>query len=471
MSTATVATRLAGFERRLKALVKTRRPVDQDERDKWDWFAPSCPCGVPIGTCALHPRARPAQRPPAGDWRTFVYMGGRGSGKTRAGACWLIDRVQRGLARSPLLVGQTSADTRDIMCRTILDVSPPWFRPKYQPSRRSIVWPNGAIGMTLSAEDPEQARGPNADACWCDELGAWTRAGETWRNVTLAVRHGAAQTFVSTTPKRIDCLKAILAAPTTVVSTESTLANRLWLSPEFVDQILALYADTTFAESEIQGRMVDIVEGVWFHKFLESKHVQPIDYLRGQPVFVSVDAGTSRTTAAIMFQTQRLDQFRVRFLCLDAYLEVDKFSAENAAAILRQFKARFPDVEPSHVYIDGSSGQRTSLGPTAFGEYQRCFGEKKVIPVWDQNVCDSLDAIQGALERGDVIVHPRAVSLISAFKNFSRQSRGGQFLDVPAVSQSPFEDSIDALKYAVISILPPRKPGPIFHRIDARKLT
>ena len=168
---------------------------------------------------------------------------------------------------------------------------------------------------------------------------------------------------------------SILAAPTTVVSTESTLANRQWLAPEFVDQILALYQGTTFAESEIEGRMVDRLESAWFGEFQESRHVKDVAIVPGLPVCISIDAGTSRTTAAVFFQAVRIDTFRVGFIVHDAYLNTDMFSADNAVAIMRQFRERFgPIAEVDRVYIDGTSSAKTSIGPAALGEYQRVFG-------------------------------------------------------------------------------------------------
>ena len=56
------------------------------DRSPWDWYAPDCPCGRPAGECRKHPRARAAQRPPAGDWRTWLLLGGRAAGKTRSAA-------------------------------------------------------------------------------------------------------------------------------------------------------------------------------------------------------------------------------------------------------------------------------------------------------------------------------------------------------------------------------------------------
>jgi phage terminase large subunit-like protein len=52
----------------------------------------------------------------------------------------------------------------------IVSISPDWNRPTYEPSRRRLVWPNGAIAMTFSAEEPHRLRGPQHDAAWCDEL-------------------------------------------------------------------------------------------------------------------------------------------------------------------------------------------------------------------------------------------------------------------------------------------------------------
>jgi hypothetical protein len=77
-------------------IVAAAEPVD---RACWDWYAESCPCGLPPGACRAHPRARQSQRPPAGDWRVWGYVAGRGAGKTRAGACWVQHRAQAGVMK------------------------------------------------------------------------------------------------------------------------------------------------------------------------------------------------------------------------------------------------------------------------------------------------------------------------------------------------------------------------------------
>ena len=56
--------------------------------------------------------ARKAQLPPDGRWRIWLFLGGRGAGKTRAGAEWIADGVCHGTMRRIGLIGATFADAR-----------------------------------------------------------------------------------------------------------------------------------------------------------------------------------------------------------------------------------------------------------------------------------------------------------------------------------------------------------------------
>jgi hypothetical protein len=101
-----------------KADLRPRRVVVTD-RTAWDWYAESCPCGLPPGDCGVHPRARINQRPPDGDWRVWGYVAGRRAGKTRAGAGWVQSRVESGVMKLGCLIAPTSADIRDVMVRCL----------------------------------------------------------------------------------------------------------------------------------------------------------------------------------------------------------------------------------------------------------------------------------------------------------------------------------------------------------------
>ena len=130
-------------------------------------------------------------------------MAGRGFGKTRCGAEWVRAEVKAGRRRIAL-VGPTAADARNVMVEGesgILAILPAPERPLYEPSKRRLTWPNGAVATTYSADEPERLRGPQHDAAWCDELGAW-RYPEAWDMLMFGMRLGAdPRTVVTTTPR------------------------------------------------------------------------------------------------------------------------------------------------------------------------------------------------------------------------------------------------------------------------------
>src|SRR5215475_7495633 len=136
--------------------------------------------------------ARPNQLPPPGDWSIWLLLAGRGFGKTRTLAEWACGQAASGQAGRIAIVAATAADARDVLVEGesgILAVAPPWCRPLYEPSKRRLTWPNGAIATTFSAEEPERLRGPQHDAAVCDELGSWSRP-ETWDMLQFGLRLG-----------------------------------------------------------------------------------------------------------------------------------------------------------------------------------------------------------------------------------------------------------------------------------------
>lgn len=119
------------------------------------------------------------QLPPESDWHTWLILGGRGSGKTRMGAEWVNGMVHAlplfaGTKSCNIaLVGETLADVREVMIdgpSGIMSVSRA-ERPRYEMTRRRLVWQSGATASMFSSEDPDSLRGPQFDAAWCDELG------------------------------------------------------------------------------------------------------------------------------------------------------------------------------------------------------------------------------------------------------------------------------------------------------------
>jgi hypothetical protein len=445
-------------------------------RSPWDWYAQSCVCGVPHGECRAHPRARASQRPPAGDWRVWAYVAGRGAGKTRAGASWIQHRVETGTMKLGCLIAPTSADIRDVMVEGpsgLLAVAPPWCRPLFEPSKRRVTWPNGARAVCLSGEEPERARGLNVDTLWADELACWQRAESTWDLAMLALRAGTnPQALITTTPRRVAVLRRILAEATTVQTTDTTFANQAHLPPQFVAQIVGLYENTRLGRQEIYAEFLDTTEGVWFANFDPGRHVSAeAEYHSSWFVRCAIDAGTSRHTAAVFFQV-RSDPVteRPRVTVFGEYHALDVVSQKNAQAIKRLADGLPCRGRIDMVRVDPAATARSSLGPAAYSEYERVFGPR-ILARWPQHlILDGLDTLELLLDGGNLIIHPRCVRLKEAFQNYRRQRRGGQWIDFPADGH-PEEDMIDALRGGVRDALPQGNVlAPYFGRAHAARL-
>ncbi|WP_394007705.1 DNA-packaging protein [Xanthobacter aminoxidans] len=216
--------------------------------------------------------ARPDQLPPleaqgGGAWSTWLVLGGRGAGKTRAGAEWV-----RGLATgtapfaaasvSPIaLIAETMADVREVMVEGVsgvLAVHPRGERPRWEPTRRRLVWPNGAVAQGFSAEDPESLRGPQFAAAWLDELAKWKRGEATFDMLQFALRLGAhPRQMVTTTPRPTALLRRLLADPATAVSRAKTADNAFHLAPTFLGQVMSRYGGTRLGRQELDGEIIE----------------------------------------------------------------------------------------------------------------------------------------------------------------------------------------------------------------------
>ncbi len=241
--------------------------------------------------------ARPKQLPPPGDWSIWLYMAGRGTGKTRTFAEWIKSLEAQGYHRFAL-VGQTPADVRDVMIEGesgIMSVYPPRLRPSYEPTKRRLTWSSGATALAFSGANPEQLRGPQFNAAWVDELAAFDQARATFDNLRLAVRLGERPRIgISTTPKPLSLLREIRDEPSTVLVTESTYDNALNLSEMFFRNIVARYEGTRTGRQEIYAELLDQAEGaLWQRSRLEELRVKQA--ARPRRTVVAIDPAASNT--------------------------------------------------------------------------------------------------------------------------------------------------------------------------------
>ena len=246
--------------------------------------------------------ARPNQVAPDGNWTTWLILAGRGFGKTRTGAEWVRERVESGLSKRIALIGKTPADVRDVMIEGesgLLNISPPYNMPTYEPSKRRLTWDNGAIAQTFSSYEPDQLRGSQFDTAWADEMASWEYPEETWDNLMFALRLGEKpQVCVTTTPRPLQLLINLRDAKTTVLTKGTSYDNRENLNQQFFDSILSKYKNTRLGMQEIYAEILEESDNaMWKREWLDEGRLEvgPGDLER---VVVAIDpAVTSKKTS------------------------------------------------------------------------------------------------------------------------------------------------------------------------------
>ena len=250
------------------------------------------------------------QRPPecansGADWVTWLILGGRGAGKTRAGAEWVRDIALTDKHARIALIGETEHEVRSVMVEGVsglLAVHRRAERPEWLPSRRLLQWKGGAVAELFSAENYESLRGPQFSAAWCDELAKWRQAEATFDMLQFGLRLGQRpRQVVTTTPRPIAIIQRLMNDPRTAVTHAGTRANASNLAPDFVETVLTRYRDTRLGRQEIDGEVIEERnDALWSRAGIESCRVEaaPPKELNLMRIVVAIDPPASAKRGA-----------------------------------------------------------------------------------------------------------------------------------------------------------------------------
>lgn len=348
--------------------------------------------------------ARPEQLPPPGRWTTWGIISGRGAGKTRSAGEFVREEVESGRSQHPILIGADAEDVRKVMVEGesgIMAISPPWFRPKYEPSKKQLEWPNGVVGHLFGAHEPDKLRGPQSDLIWADEIAKWQYPTEAWDNAILGNRLGRPRRVFTTTPKPIKLVRMLMGRDpsqkgmppdTSIVlaprmSTYDNLAN---LAPEFIADVFRKYQGTRLGRQELMGELLmDVPGALWTLKLIDDYRVQyqqaptPADFVR---IVVALDpAVTSGEESAetgiiaagrtwnehyyvIRDVSGRVAAFEWATRAVNTFhdLEADRIVAEvNNGGDLVEAQIRIVDKNVPYKDVHASRGKRTRGEPVA----------------------------------------------------------------------------------------------------------
>lgn len=229
---------------------------------------------------------RPAQFRPGDDvaWFVWLLLTGRGWGKNYSGANNVNDMVKdHGYGRVGL-GGRTAGDVRDVMVEGpsgILELSHPDFRPLYEPSKRRLTWPNGAVATTYTADKPDQLRGPQHDLFWGDEIASWKQVNgecEAWNNMLMGMRVGPQpRVIATTTPRPTKFMRTLIALASTFVTSGHSDENKSNLHPDFYSTVLAPFIGTRLGRQELAGEILeDVIGALWTHDLIDQYRVTEV---------------------------------------------------------------------------------------------------------------------------------------------------------------------------------------------------
>lgn len=253
--------------------------------------------------------ARPNQLEPEGDWSTWLILAGRGFGKTRVGAETIRKWVCGSTPLSPgkykriALVAETASDAKNVMVEGesgLLAVHSADFMPTYTVSNRRVTWPNGAVAYLYNATEPDQLRGPQHDAAWCDELAKWQYAQATWDQLQFGLRLGESpRSIVTTTPRPIPIIKKMMAddflkGGSVMTTRGATFDNMSNMPASFFREIEDKYGNTRLGRQELYGEILEDIPGaLWSRESIDTNRKRDDQIPDMERIVVAVDPATS----------------------------------------------------------------------------------------------------------------------------------------------------------------------------------
>jgi predicted phage terminase large subunit-like protein len=379
-------------------------------------------------------KARPSQLPPVGDdWNGWVNKAGRGYGKTWVGSCWTNELAETGQASRIALIGATASDVRDTMIEGqsgIIATAPERNRPNYEPSKRRLTWPSGAVATAFSSEEAERLRGPQHDFLWADELAAWNDPQSTWDMAMFGLRLGRhPRWLVTTTPKPLKLLKELIARDDVRTTSGSTFENAQNLAPTFLEAIRIRYEGTRLGRQELNAELLEDVQGaLWSRQMIDDAALKAAALPDMARVVVAVDpsgtAGDKGDSVGIVVagkgvdgkayvladRTCKLSPDGWGRRVVDAYREfkADRIIAEkNFGGAMVEHVIRSVDASVSYREVTASRGKIARAEPVAALYEQGRVKHAHAFPELEDELCAMTSAGyvgDGSPDRADALV-------------------------------------------------------------------
>ncbi|MBI1954223.1 MAG: DNA-packaging protein [Proteobacteria bacterium] len=366
-------------------------------------------------------KARLSQIPPEGEWTIWLILAGRGFGKTRTGAETIRLWVQKGVSKRIALIGKSLSDVMSVMVEGesgLLNIYPPFQRPKLFSSKRQLMWPNGAIAHFYGADHFEQLRGPQFDTAWMDEVCKFRYPQETLDQLLLGLRLGNnPKCIITTTPKPLPFLDKLLKDPKVVVTKGTTYENKANLAKGFLEKITHHFEGTRLGAQELYGQILSEKQGALWRRdliFYKEPPLSDDETYELKRIVIAIDPATthhegSDETGIIVAglseeeEAYILEDLSGRFSpvewgrrVVNAYFKykADRVIAEvNKGGDLVERVVRSFDSSLSFKAVRATRGKATRAEPIAALYEQKKVFHTKPLPLLESQLCDYIPGI------------------------------------------------------------------------------
>lgn len=368
------------------------------------------------------------------DWRSWLVLGGRGAGKTRAGAEWVKAQAlgswsDGAHAERIALIGPTLEQARSVMIEGksgLLAIHAEDERPHYEPSKRLLTWKNGAIAQVFSADEPESLRGPQFDAAWCDELAKWRQGEAAWDMLAFALRLGERpRAVITTTPRPVPLLKRLIADPATAVSRTATFDNETHLAKSFIAEVTDRYGGTRLGRQELDGELIeDDPDALFRRALIEEARVRSAPEMKRIVIAVDPPASHGKTANACGIVCAGLGVDGVAYVLDDHSLERAKpiqwarravalYHARGASRVVAEVNQGgamveqvLREVDPTLSYraVLATRGKRARAEPVAALYEQGRVRHVGVFPELEDEMCSVIGEGMKSPDRLDALV-------------------------------------------------------------------
>jgi len=233
------------------------------------------------------------------EWDIWMFLAGRGTGKTYTGSTWSVRQAMRYAGSYGAIIAPTHKDLRNTLLEGPTGIIRALPRALVELTRDGNVWnqsageiklKNGSVIRTLAAEKPDRIRGANLNWVWADEMAAWSRLDYAWEQLEMATRVGSDIKFlVTTTPRPLPLLKYLVSHVRTV-RTEASTYDNTHLSARFMDNIRRRFEGTTVGLQELHGKILEDIDGaLWSWAMVEDSRCPAYEMPPLERIVVAVD--------------------------------------------------------------------------------------------------------------------------------------------------------------------------------------